>query len=134
MVYSASRGEVLLHGGWDGEYLGDLWRWSQGEWTRLSAGRLARSGRHGLVASSGGLLLYETFAQGNEIYGKPRRAEFLLAPGELLDAFATALQVIAYEHGHEPEPRPAVRQRLAATARPEPQSLWSNSLPLDGAG
>src|SRR5690606_11024743 len=41
-----------------------------------------------LVASvaPGGLLIYETFARGNERFGRPRNPDFLLAPGELLDA------------------------------------------------
>jgi SAM-dependent methyltransferase len=36
----------------------------------------------------GGALIYETFAAGNEAYGKPSRADFLLRPGELLAACA----------------------------------------------
>lgn len=53
-----------------------------------------------LVASvaEGGLLLYETFAVGQERYGKPSNPEFLLRPGELLDA-AAGLHVLAYEDG-----------------------------------
>ena len=62
----------------------------------------------------GGWLLYETFAQGNEAYGKPRNPAFLLRPGELLDAVAGALAVVAYEHGRIERPRPAVVQRIAA--------------------
>lgn len=46
----------------------------------------------------GGILLYETFAQGNGSVGKPSRPDFLLAPGELLAACA-GLRVIAYEDG-----------------------------------
>ena len=34
----------------------------------------------------GGVLLYETFAAGNETVGKPSRPDFLLQPGELLRA------------------------------------------------
>lgn len=33
----------------------------------------------------GGVLVYETFAQGNESVGKPSNPAFLLAPGELLE-------------------------------------------------
>src|SRR5690625_2275317 len=33
-----------------------------------------------------GLLLYETFAEGNARYGRPRNPQFLLRPGELLKA------------------------------------------------
>lgn len=45
----------------------------------------------------GGLLIYETFRQGNERLGKPSRPDFLLRPGELLEAVAGKLSVIAYE-------------------------------------
>ena len=80
-----------------------------------------------LVDSLGpdGVLLYETFAKGNERYGRPRRPEFLLEPGELYDAFAPRLTVVAYEHGFEATPRPAVRQRICATsASGEPAPLF----------
>lgn len=62
----------------------------------------------------GGVLLMETFAQGNEAWGRPRNPDFLLAPGELLRAFGNRLQVVAYEHGQEFLPKPAVRQRICA--------------------
>lgn len=62
-----------------------------------------------------GILIYETFAQGNEAYGKPSNPDFLLAPGELL-AFAQqqGLRVLAYEDGMIAQPRPARVQRLCA--------------------
>lgn len=60
----------------------------------------------------GGLLLYETFALGNEAYGRPSRPDFLLRPGELLQAFSS-LAVIAYEEGLVESPK-RVLQRLAA--------------------
>jgi SAM-dependent methyltransferase len=59
-----------------------------------------------------GLLIYETFATGNERFGRPRNPDFLLRPGELLTAFA-GLRIIAFEDGHVSEP-PAMIQRLAA--------------------
>lgn len=62
----------------------------------------------------GGLLLYETFAQGNEVYGKPSNPDFLLAPGELLDAVQGQLRVRAYEDLVVEEPRPAAVQRIYA--------------------
>jgi SAM-dependent methyltransferase len=71
----------------------------------------------------GGILIYETFGQGNEAYGRPRNPDFLLAPGELLSAFQGTLQIIAYEHGVEETPRPAVRQRICAVNATAPQSL-----------
>jgi len=64
-----------------------------------------------------GVLIFDTFARGNERYGRPRNPDFLLAPNELLEAFAHELQVVAYEHAFEPEPRPAMRQRICATRR-----------------
>lgn len=66
--------------------------------------------------SPGGVLIYETFARGNETVGKPSRAEFLLEPGELLRAFA-ALKVIAFEDGFLEAPARFV-QRLVAVAQP----------------
>ena len=35
-----------------------------------------------------GVLLYETFARGNEAFGRPSNPDFLLAPGELLERVA----------------------------------------------
>lgn len=65
----------------------------------------------------GGVLLYETFAIGNETVGRPARPEFLLQPGELLTACAT-LQVVAYENGFLDTPARFV-QRIAAVRMPE---------------
>jgi len=62
----------------------------------------------------GGVLLYETFAAGNEAFGKPSNPDFLLRPGDLLDAVRPALSVIAYENGEIASPRPAVVQRICA--------------------
>jgi SAM-dependent methyltransferase len=65
----------------------------------------------------GGILVYETFALGNERLGRPRNPDFLLLPGELLEAFAM-LSVIAFEQGEVTVPRPAVIQRIAANTGP----------------
>ena len=62
----------------------------------------------------GGVLLYETFAHGNERFGKPSNPAFLLAPGELLEAVRGRLRVVAYEDRVVEEPRPAAIQRLCA--------------------
>jgi len=65
----------------------------------------------------GGVLVYETFAQGNEVFGKPSNPAFLLAPGELLEfAHRAGLRVIAYEDGLTAQPKPARVQRLCAAA------------------
>ena len=68
----------------------------------------------------GGLLIYETFARGNEQFGRPRNPDFLLRPRELIDAFSE-LRVLAFEDGYVAEPQPAMIQRLAAV-RLEPQA------------
>jgi SAM-dependent methyltransferase len=72
--------------------------------------------------SPGGMLIYETFAVGNERFGKPSNPDFLLHPGELLHlAAAGGLRVLAYEDLVVQEPRPAAVQRIAAV-RPDPIS------------
>lgn len=74
----------------------------------------------------GGLLLYETFAAGNERFGRPRNPDFLLKPGELLDAVRGRLGVLAYEDLEISDPHPAAVQRIAAQriikGRQEPRS------------
>ncbi|MDQ6629086.1 MAG: class I SAM-dependent methyltransferase [Pseudomonadota bacterium] len=60
----------------------------------------------------GGVLVYETFARGNETVGRPSNPEFLLAPGELLGV-ATGLHIVAYEDGFLGDPERFV-QRVAA--------------------
>jgi SAM-dependent methyltransferase len=67
----------------------------------------------------GGWLIYETFAVGNEKYGRPSRPEFLLRPGELLEQVGGKLQVVAYEHDTIESPKPAVVQRIAAWRGPD---------------
>lgn len=64
----------------------------------------------------GGVLLYETFAQGHETVGRPARPDFLLRPGELLGACA-GLRVVAYEEGFLDDPARFV-QRIAAVRMP----------------
>ena len=62
----------------------------------------------------GGVLIYETFAAGNETVGKPSRPDFLLQPGELLRwCTPPDWRVVAYEDGFLPEPDRFV-QRIAA--------------------
>ena len=51
------------------------------------------------AVGDGGVLLYETFARGQERFGKPSNPDFLLKPGELLDVVRGRLEVIAFEQG-----------------------------------
>ncbi len=62
----------------------------------------------------GGILIYETFARGNERFGRPSNPDFLLKPGELLDAVAKGFQVLAYEDLIVDLPKPAAIQRICA--------------------
>jgi SAM-dependent methyltransferase len=60
-----------------------------------------------------GILIYETFMLGNERFGRPSNPEFLLRPGELLEAFR-GLRILGFEEGEVSEPKPASIQRLCA--------------------
>ncbi|MDR5171357.1 methyltransferase domain-containing protein [Methylobacillus flagellatus] len=65
-----------------------------------------------------GVLIYETFMQGHEQYGRPSNPDFLLRSNELADTFKPLLRIAAYEEGLlQLPPNPAVLQRLVALAR-----------------
>jgi SAM-dependent methyltransferase len=66
------------------------------------------------AVAPGGWLLYETFAAGNERFGRPSNPDFLLRPAELLEAVAGQLHVVAYEDRRVDRPTPALVQRVAA--------------------
>ena len=98
---------------------GDRWQLGDGYDAIIVANYLHRPLLPALARAlaPGGVLIYETFARGNERFGRPRNPDFLLRPGELLEAFA-ALTVVAFEQGEVSVPRPAVIQRLAAVRGP----------------
>jgi SAM-dependent methyltransferase len=79
------------------------------------------------AVAEGGALIYETFAAGNEGFGKPSNPNFLLKPGELLEALRGHLTVVAYEHGKIEAPRPAVIQRIVAVRDTRAAPLLSSS-------
>jgi SAM-dependent methyltransferase len=69
-----------------------------------------------------GAFLYETFARGNEAYGRPSNPAYLLAPDELLDVARGRLTIVAFEQGLiERSDRSAVVQRVAAVG---PRRRW----------
>lgn len=78
----------------------------------------------------GGVLVYETFAAGNETVGRPSRPDFLLHPGELLAAVQGALRVVAYEDGFLAEPERFV-QRIVAVRETSAQDTPAR-YPLQG--
>lgn len=72
-----------------------------------------------LVASLAphGVLIYETFARGQESVGRPSNPAFLLGPGELLE-IARGLHVVAYENGFLGEPDRFVQRLVALRSLP----------------
>jgi SAM-dependent methyltransferase len=73
----------------------------------------------------GGILMWETFASGNETVGRPARPDFLLRPGELLAA-CQGLHIIAYENGAQVNPSRFVQRIIAI--RPDtatPPAGWN---------
>ncbi|MCL2524022.1 MAG: SAM-dependent methyltransferase [Betaproteobacteria bacterium] len=67
------------------------------------------------LLAPGGVLIYETFMDGNAAYGKPSNPDFLLRPGELRALTAAAgLREIAYAEGYVDQPKPAMRQAICA--------------------
>lgn len=67
------------------------------------------------MLAAGGVFIYETFAQGNEAFGKPSNPNFLLKTGELLAlAQRHGLKVVAYEDIYHDKPKPAMMQRICA--------------------
>lgn len=67
--------------------------------------------------AEGGVLIYETFAHGQQTVGKPSRPDFLLRSGELLQACA-GLHVVAYEDGFEQDPSRFVQRIVAVNEAP----------------
>jgi hypothetical protein len=67
-----------------------------------------------------GVLLYETFARGQERYGRPSNPDFLLRPGELIEAVRDQLVVIAFEYVRLSHPPRLVVQRIVAVGPVSP--------------
>jgi SAM-dependent methyltransferase len=66
------------------------------------------------AVAPGGALIYETYARGQERFGRPTNPDFLLRPGELLDVVRGRLRVVAYEDVVVDEPKPTAVQRICA--------------------
>jgi SAM-dependent methyltransferase len=99
---------------------GAVWPFAPGRFAAVIVTNYLHRPLFGNLAAAlapGGLLIYETFALGNEAFGKPSNPAFLLAPGELLDrARAFGLHVLAYEDGVIRKTRSARVQRIVAAA------------------
>jgi SAM-dependent methyltransferase len=66
-----------------------------------------------------GVFIYETFARGQERFGKPSNPDFLLRPGELIEAVRDQLVVLAFEHVRLSQP-PRLVQRIVAVGPASP--------------
>jgi len=80
----------------------------------------------GAVADDG-VLIYETFARGNERFGKPSNPDYLLKPNELIAAVAPDLVVVDYEYGLAPK-GPRTVGRIAACG---PRHPWAGREPFE---
>jgi len=80
---------------------------------------------------SGGVLICETFAMGNERYGRPSNPAFLLRPDELLHSLEP-LAVVAFEQGLVSAPKQAVIQRVCAVRADKSPALAAVPAPSGG--
>ena len=69
------------------------------------------------TVAPGGVLLYQTFMEGNERFGAPSNPDHLLKDGELLEVVRGKFSVIAYEARLISEPAMAMVQRTAVRRR-----------------
>jgi hypothetical protein len=69
---------------------------------------------------AGGVLIYETFAQDNGLFGKPSSPDFLLLPGELIRLASSKpeFHVLSFEDGFVSDPKPAMVQRICLIRGP----------------
>jgi SAM-dependent methyltransferase len=115
---AAAAGEGIATVQLDLEAPGAAWPFAPASLTGIVVTNYLHRPLFGQIAAAlapDGVLIYETFARGNEVFGKPSNPDFLLNPGELLDlASRGGLRVVAYEDGLIDAPKPARVQRLCA--------------------
>ena len=118
VALAAAKGPGIATLAHDLEAAGSVWPFAPGRFNGIVVTNYLHRPLFDAIAAAlapGGILIYETFAQGNEVFGKPSNPDFLLAPGELLDLAARGgLRVLAYEDGVVMHPKPAREQRLCA--------------------
>jgi len=85
--------------------------------------------------AEGGVLIYETFADGNQTVGKPSNPDFLLQPRELLQV-TQGLDTVAYESGFLDNPSRYVQRitavKLRANVTPRPRHDLAPGPPSPG--
>lgn len=119
LASAAGQGVTIMQH--DLEAPGAVWPFAPGSLAGIVVTNYLHRPLFGQIAAAlapDGMLIYETFARGNEIFGKPSNPDFLLNPGELLDlALRGGLRVLAYEDGIVERPKAARVQRLCAVGR-----------------
>lgn len=94
------------------------WPWPAGRFAGVVVTRYLHRPRLGELAAllaPGGVLIYETFRQGQAAFGRPTNPDFLLEPGELQRVFAPLLTIRAFEEGrYGGDDAPVMLQRLCA--------------------
>jgi SAM-dependent methyltransferase len=96
---------------------GGEWPWGEACFDAVVVTRYLfrpRLERVAALLKPGGLLIYETFMDGNARFGKPSNPDFLLRPHELLDRVRAWGSVVAFEQGEIARPAPAMIQRVCA--------------------
>ena len=61
---------------------------------------------------AGGVLIYTTFMEGNEAYGKPSNPDYLLRENELRETFGLGFTELRFAQGPVNNPATAVRQSI----------------------
>ena len=70
------------------------------------------------IIDEGGVLIYETFSKGNEIYGKPTNSNYLLEPEELIDLVRPSMRLISFREGYANDGKESITQKIVAVKRP----------------
>tara|TARA_B100001093_G_scaffold498280_1_gene546223 strand:- start:610 stop:1131 length:522 start_codon:yes stop_codon:yes gene_type:complete len=70
------------------------------------------------IIDEGGVLIYETFSKGNEIYGKPTNSNYLLEPEELIDLVRPSMRLISFKEGYSNDGKESITQKIVAVKRP----------------
>lgn len=98
----------------------NIWKFSDSEYVEAFDGLVATNYLYRPVLlqlpkllKKQGVLIYETFAVGNEAFGKPSNPNFLLQPNELL-SFSSNMKILAYEDLQIQSPKQACIQRICA--------------------
>ena len=69
------------------------------------------------LLSYGGYLFYETFSQGNEIFGSPKNPDYLLKDRELINLFSKENEILSYFNGKVLERQISIKQRCLIKKR-----------------